>query len=125
MRLPWYLIAQEDLAEARKIAWEGLALVRDEGGFIVRVCLQQWALLGALDGQSRMAAHLIGHVNAGFADAGEDRQPTEQQIYDRLMERLRITLASADIDEFGRQGAQWSEDEAVAFVLSEISIPLT
>jgi predicted ATPase/DNA-binding winged helix-turn-helix (wHTH) protein len=116
-----YLLVRGDVSAARCVAEEALALVRSEGGFIVRVCLQQWALLCCIDGDSEAAARLIGFVDAGFRAAAETRQPTEQQIYDRLIEGLRVALPAPTIEDLAWQGERWREDEAVAFVLDKIA----
>ncbi|HEV2674530.1 MAG TPA: winged helix-turn-helix domain-containing protein [Aliidongia sp.] len=115
-----YLLAQGNGEEARPVAGEALSLVREEGGFIVRVCLLQWALLGALDGNPIQAARLLGFVDAGFDAAGETLQPTERQIRDRLWSRLTGALAAERIAAAAAEGARWSEDDAVSFVVREL-----
>jgi predicted ATPase/DNA-binding winged helix-turn-helix (wHTH) protein len=120
VNLASYLIAGDSLSEARSIAAEALSLVRDEGGFIVLVCLQQWALLGALDGRHRAAAQLIGFVDAGLSRAGEIRQPTEQQIYQHLSRLLADGLPAVDRDALRDEGARWGEAEAVTFALNHL-----
>src|SRR5579859_1292339 len=105
-----YLLVQGDVGEARKTALEALLLVREEGGFIVRVCLQQWALLGALDERYLQAARLLGFVDAGFAAAGETLQPTERQIRERLWARLSSALPPDRLRLCGEEGARWAED---------------
>ena len=50
VNLASYLIIRGSISEARRIAGEGLETVREEGGFIVRVCIQQMALLAAESG---------------------------------------------------------------------------
>jgi predicted ATPase/DNA-binding winged helix-turn-helix (wHTH) protein len=121
VNLASYLVAQNNSPKARSIAEEALSLVRTEGGFIVRVCLQQWALLYCIEGQFTVGARLIGFVDDGFAAAKEIRQSTEQQIYDRLIELLEAALPASDIRELACMGAQWSEHEAVTFVLGDIA----
>jgi predicted ATPase/DNA-binding winged helix-turn-helix (wHTH) protein len=118
-----YLIFQGSLAEARSVAEEALSAAREEGGFVVRVCLQQWALLGALDGRHREAAQLIGFVDAGYAISGDIRQPSAQRIHDRLAELLEAKLPAADIRAFAAAGARWSEAEAVAFAVDRFIAP--
>ena len=121
VNLASYLIVADQHPEARLAAAEALALVREESGFIVRVCLQQWALLGVSDWGFEDSARLLGHVDLGFSAAGEVRQPTEQQIYSRLFELLRSRLSEARIVELGKAGACWREQEAVAFVLDRLA----
>ncbi len=52
-----YLLAENKTREAEIAAAEALKLLREEGGFIVRACLQQWALLAALS-ESRSRPHV-------------------------------------------------------------------
>jgi len=118
-----YLILRGDLAEGRLIAEEALSAASEEGGFVVRVCLQQWALLGALDGRYGEAAQLLGFVDAGYATSGDVRQPNAQEIHGRLLRLLAVELPSADIDAYATQGARWSEAEAVAFAADHLLSP--
>ncbi|HVJ51832.1 MAG TPA: winged helix-turn-helix domain-containing protein [Aliidongia sp.] len=115
-----YLIFRGDLAEARSVAEEALATASEEGGFVVRVCLQQWALLGALDGRHREAARLIGFVDAGYAASGDIRSPSMQRIRDELRRLLEKALPEADIGGSAAEGAGWGEAQAVAFALDRL-----
>ena len=117
-----YLLVQGDVEDARQVAHEALTRVREEGGFIVRVCLLQWALLGTLDERHAEAARVLGFVDAGFSAAGEPLQPTERQIRDRLWARLTGALPPERIRDSAEEGARWSEPDAVAFVLQELAV---
>ena len=125
LNLASYSIVQDDPLAARPIAAEALSAAREEGGYIVRVLLQLWALLGALDGRPIEAARLIGFVDAGFASGGEIRQGTEQLIRDRLSDLLRTALPSARIQACAADGARWSEPRAVAFAFEHLISPET
>src|SRR5262249_48760178 len=81
---------------------------------------QQWALLGALDGRHREAAHLMGFVDAGYAASGDLQQPSARQVYDRLRRLLEAKLPAPDIQACAAQGARWSDTEAVAFAFNRI-----
>jgi tetratricopeptide (TPR) repeat protein len=118
-----YLILKGELSEARSVAEEALSAAAEEGGFVVRLCLQQWALLGALDGRRREAAQLIGFVDAGYAASGDIRQPSAKQVYDRLQRLLEAELPAADIHACAAQGARWSDMEAVAFASDRLISP--
>ena len=118
-----YLILHGDLTEARSVAEEALSAANEEGGFVVRVCLQQWALLGALDGRYGEAAQLLGFVDEGYATSGDVRQPNAREIHGRVLELLAAELPSADIRTYAAQGARWSEAEAVAFAVDHVLGP--
>ena len=115
-----YLLVHGALDEARAAAREALELVRAEGGLIVRVCLQQWAALAALRGHPTEAARLAGFVDAAYEAAGEPRQPTEQQIHERLTAALRDALTVDRIAALGVEGAAMAEGEAVAIVCDRL-----
>lgn len=123
LNLASYLIVQDDPLEARPIAAEALSVAREEGGYIVRVLLQLWALLGALEGRPAEAARLIGFVDAGYASGGEVRQGTEQIIHDRLSELLEAELPSARIQACAAEGARWNELRAVAYTFEQLVSP--
>jgi predicted ATPase/DNA-binding winged helix-turn-helix (wHTH) protein len=123
INLASYLTVRGDHREARALATEALSLVSEEGGYILRLCLQHWALLGAVDGRHEAAAQLVGFVDAGYAAAAEVRHPTERQIYDRLSTLLDAALAPDDVRTYAAGGARWSEDHAVAFVLRRLISP--
>ncbi len=125
LNLASYLIVQDDPWEARPIAAEALSVAREEGGYIVRVLLQLWALLGALEGRSVEAARLLGFVDAGYAGGGEIRQGTEQIIHDRLLELLETELSSTDIQVYAAEGARWNEPRAVAYAFEHLVSPRT
>lgn len=111
-----YLTARGDLGEARAVAAEALTLACREGGYVVRVALQLWALLGALDGQCEAAARLAGFVDASVAASDEIRQPIDQQIYDRLMSLLALALSDERRRCIVAEGAGWTEQQAVEYV---------
>jgi predicted ATPase len=120
LNLASYLVVQGNPLEARPFAAEALSVAREEGGYIVRVLLQLWALLGALAGRPVEAALLIGFVDAGFASGGEVQQGTEQLIHDRLSAQLKTALPPAKIEACAAEGAGWSEHRAVAYVFEHL-----
>ena len=107
-----YLLIAGRYDETMNAAREALSLVGPVGGFILRVCLQQCALLAASAGNPKEAARLLGFVDAGYQAAGELREPTEQLVYDALSEKLRTTLTPAALRQLAEEGASWSEDAA-------------
>ncbi len=118
VNLATYLLVAGRLPEAAAAAREALQLVRPVGGFILRACLQQWALLAASTGRFQGAARLAGFVDAGYEAAGETREPTEQRVY-RDLQALLAGLPEPDLRRLTREGAAWSEEQAASFAVSE------
>jgi predicted ATPase/DNA-binding winged helix-turn-helix (wHTH) protein len=100
-----------------ELGW-ALLLVRPVGGFILRACLQQWALLAASGGRLAAAARLAGFVDAGYAAAGETREPTELRVYHDLQAFL-ARLSPAERTRLAREGAAWSEAQAASYAVEE------
>jgi len=86
--------------------------------------LEPWALLGAIAGRHRQAALLLGFTTARFAKSGEFREPSDQQIYHRLMQLLQAELPAAEIRVLAAEGAQWSEKQAADFAFAELVSPV-
>ena len=116
--LATYLLISGRMPEAARAAGEALNLVRPAGGFILRVCLLQWALLAASAGQLTAAARLRGFVEAGYKHSGETLQPSEQRLFDRLEELLEDGKTPGQLTAFCAEGEAWSEAEAAAFAAS-------
>ncbi len=109
-----YRIALGDVAGVREAAGEGLRLARQaQYALLTAVALQHIALLGALHGEVRSAAQLIGYVDAQNKELGSERESTEKWGYDKLMAALREQLTNAEIEKLAAEGAAWSEDRAV------------
>jgi predicted ATPase/DNA-binding winged helix-turn-helix (wHTH) protein len=118
--LTTYLLISGRWAEAARAASEGLKLVQPAGGFILRVCLLQWALLmaSAVDAsveQIAGAARLSGFVLAGYKQAGETLQPSERRLYDNLQARLQAATTPGLLAKYSAEGEAWSEVAAAAF----------
>ncbi|MEA2754739.1 MAG: hypothetical protein QOJ54_1028 [Aliidongia sp.] len=94
---------------ARADAEEALDLAFEEGGYWLDITLQLWALIGALDGRRADAATLIAYVDLAFPRRGDERQPLEIEIRQRIA-RLIDGLAC----DTGAV-ALWTENDAVAF----------
>jgi predicted ATPase/DNA-binding winged helix-turn-helix (wHTH) protein len=115
-----YLMVRNDHRDARLSAREALPLIIEEGGIVLRNCLQLWALFGAGEGRHREAARLIGWVDCECDKTGEIRDYTERMIRDRLSAVLESQLAAGEIASLAAEGAHWSEAAAIAFVRDEI-----
>lgn len=123
LNLASYLLLDGRLAPARAPAEEALELASREGGFPARLSLQQWALIGAMEGRFAAAAGLLGFVEAAFAGARETRQPTEQHLADRAMTLVARALPSAERDVAVQSGAGWTEAHALAFAFDQLVAP--
>ncbi len=123
INLASYLVARGELAEARRLAEQALVEAGDSGGLIVRICLQQWALIGALEGRHGEAARLAGFVDRGYVDAGEIREPTEQQIHGELQKVLRANASDRQLVDWTAEGAGWSEAQATAYAFDRLIRP--
>jgi tetratricopeptide (TPR) repeat protein len=114
VNLTSYRLFSDQLAEAQAAAAEALALVGPLGGLILRACIQNCALIGAMRGHIDAAARLAGWIEASYAAAGETRQPTEQRVDTELRDRLRSSLTAARIATLAEEGAAWSDEAAAA-----------
>jgi predicted ATPase/class 3 adenylate cyclase len=109
-----YRIALGDVDRAREDAREGLRWAQQGGSALVfAILLQHFALLGALRGQVRDAARLIGYVDLQYQNLGAQRETTEKWGYDRLMTALREQLSKADVETLAAEGAAAAEERAV------------
>ena len=121
VNLTAYLLASERPDEALEVWSEGFRLVRPVGGFILRAGLEQAALLAAGQGRLTDAARLAGFVDAGYRNAGETRQPTEQTVHDLLWGKLEPGLSPHELARLTRDGAGWTEAQASAFAAGEFA----
>jgi tetratricopeptide (TPR) repeat protein len=106
--------------DARSSAAEALSLLIAEGGHWLRLCLQAWALIAALEGRRCEAIQLKGFVDADYCRVGEIREPVEQRVED-LISRLCVEHLPPDsILDFLADGASWEAERAVDFTLRRI-----
>jgi predicted ATPase/DNA-binding winged helix-turn-helix (wHTH) protein len=115
-----YLAIRGDRNEARVTAEEALTLLRDEGGHWLRLCMQLWALLGALDGRYVAAARLIGWVDADYMRSGEVREPLEQKVLELLSKLLLDKYRPDDLAVWASDGAAWSTKRALEFTVDRV-----
>lgn len=117
-----YLLAQSRLPEARQHAAEALIVANQQGGYVVRIALQQWALIGAFEGKYSDAARLVGFVNAGFVTSEEVRDPGEQQSLSKAMALIEAHVQPIELDRYLSEGADMKEAEAVDIVTHSLDV---
>ncbi len=76
------------------------------------------ATVAACSRDPRRGARLRGYVDARYRSEGYEREPTEQRMNDLLASALSEKLSAAEIEAFAAEGAQLSEDQAVAEALA-------
>ena len=110
-----YSIPLGDVDGARKAAREALRWSRQGQRTVsTAIALQHFASVGALSGQARDAARLLGFVNARYAALALEREFTERWSYDNLLAVLQAQLSDAERAELENEGAVWPEDRAIA-----------
>jgi ATP/maltotriose-dependent transcriptional regulator MalT len=109
-----YRLALGDIGGAHVAACE--ALRRGRGAYVqaAMIAIQHLATVAALSGDPRRGARLRGYVDAWFRSEGYEREPTEQRTYEILTSALREQLNDPEIEALAGEGAQLSEDRAVA-----------
>lgn len=120
VNLAIYQAIAGNFTKAKAAAKEALTLTPAQGGHWLRLSLQVWVLLAAQSGRAVEAARLLGFVDALFAKVGEIRDLSDQQLYDRLMRSLSASLTAESLDVWRREGAAWTEAEAVQWVRERI-----
>jgi len=109
-----YCVAAGDLEMARVAAREGLHwALQGQHALGIAIVLQHFALIDALCNNVHTAARLIGYVNANLQVLAYEREYTERWCFEKLMTTLREHLTDAAIEKLAREGAEWSEDQAV------------
>jgi len=111
------LTLRGDLTDALSTAREAVPLLCDEG--MLFWFFDQLALRSGLAGRIKDAALIAGHADAVFREFSRPREPIGQQASERLAALLRETLSHREIEQFGRMGAQLSENQIVALALSD------
>lgn len=113
-----YRIALGDIPGARSDARDALRLARGLDWLSTTVAMQHLATVAALLSDGRRGAQLRGYVDAAYRNLGSEREATEQCTYGVLMAALHEKLSDAEIESLASEGAQLSEDQAVAEALS-------
>ena len=113
-----FKIALDDIAGARIDAREALRLARGADWHVTTIAIQHLTTVAARSGDPHRGARLRGYVDASFRSQGYERGPSDTRTYDILMTALREQLTDAEIEALAAEGAQMSEDEAVAEALA-------
>jgi hypothetical protein len=80
--------------------------------------MQHPATVAALSSDAHRGARLRGCADASYRNLGYEPEGTEQRTYDILMTALHEKLSDAEIESLAAEGAQLSEDQAVAEALA-------
>ncbi len=112
-----YRIALGDTAGARIAARTALRHARGVFALNVAVSMQHLATVAISGGDVRRGGRLLGYVDAWFVSEGYERESTEQRAYELLLTELRKQLGADEIEALAADGAQLSEDQAVAEAL--------
>ncbi|MBV8067935.1 MAG: hypothetical protein JO113_08150 [Candidatus Eremiobacteraeota bacterium] len=111
-------IALDDIAAACRDAREGLRLARGADPFLTAAAVQRLATVAARSGDPYRGARLRGYVDAWYQSGGSEREAMELHMDEILMAALRERLTDAEIETLAAEGAQLSEDQAVAEALA-------
>jgi predicted ATPase/class 3 adenylate cyclase len=113
-----YRLALGDIAGARTAAIDALQLARGAQAQHIMINIHHLATVAAGSGQPHRGARLRGYVDAWYRSEGYEREPTEQRVDDILMTALTAQLSESEIEALAAEGAQLSEDHAVAEALA-------
>jgi predicted ATPase/class 3 adenylate cyclase len=113
-----YQIALDDVAGARIDALDALRIARGVSWLDTAIAVQHLATIAARSGDPRRGALLRGYVDAAYRSGGYEREWTESRTHEILMTALREKLTDAEIETLAAEGAQMSEDQAVAEALA-------
>lgn len=113
-----YLLACNELAEAKPLAHEALrkALDTQHAGAIV-CALQHLGACAAANGDVERAALVLGYTDGIFGPA-LPREGTEQSEYDAALERLRSALGEERTATLLERGKTLPQEEAIALAAS-------
>ena len=116
-----YLLSADRLGDARPFAEEALSRLQgEEPSLNLRMCLQMWALIAALEEAFPQSARLIAWVDAAYGQSGSTRNRWEQRSYERLLALLRSHLAQGEIEALAAEGTRWGPGQAVNFTFERI-----
>src|SRR5579859_3213676 len=120
INLGTYLITKGQISEARSRLEQAFSTLVERGNCSAELCLRAWAGLAGAEGRLVEAAQLVGFADADRARRGRIMDPESQPLYIRLRDILEAGLPSAELDALKAEGAQWSEAEAIDFVVNRL-----
>jgi hypothetical protein len=121
-----HLVSLHRYDEARVAAREALALAREtDFSVLLAFALEHLAAIAALrektgaqlQEERRLAARILGHVNAQLSVLDKRLEFTEKQEFDTVISSLTATLGEEELVTLMGQGSTWPSDRAVAEAL--------
>ena len=117
--LATFSIARNAFADARARAREAIVIARDQGwSLYIAFALQHLATEAALSGDRERGARLLGFVDRRLDELRTVREAAEQAEYERARAALLSVFGAAQLEELSSDGAELTEDQAIAISLS-------
>ena len=114
-----YLLMRGDTAEAMSLLLSSLALARSlDEEFLALSAVQHLALTLARRGEARMAARLLGRVDAVYEREAIVRESTERVTMERLRAELAALLPEGELAKLIVEGGTLPLDEVIEAALS-------
>jgi predicted ATPase/transcriptional regulator with XRE-family HTH domain len=113
-----YRIVLGDTAAARHAARAALRLARGAHQDRATSAIEHLATIAALNASFRRSAVLRGYVDSWYRNQNHVRHPAEQRTYEILVAALHEQLSDDESEALSAEGAQFSEEEAVAEALA-------
>jgi len=129
LNLAGYLLALGDAESAREPTRIALAYFSEyePGGARETIAVGHAAIIAALLGAVRHAAHLLGYVDRMYEELGVFREDNEERVHSKLRAIVATTLGEADRAAAITEGASWDHRRAVAeaerFVTETVAAP--
>jgi ATP/maltotriose-dependent transcriptional regulator MalT len=114
-----YHIVLGESAEAKRVARQLLDRVHGSHPMYVIVILEHVSTIAALEGRSHTAARLRGYTEESGRRIGYVREQTEEHCYAIGTRALRERCSDEELNVWTAQGAQLSEERAIALALTE------
>jgi predicted ATPase/class 3 adenylate cyclase len=104
--------AAEEEARASLLLCEQL-----QSAQMIAVAIEHLASVAAARGEMRRAARLSGYIDSWYRRESLEREWTEQQCYERLVDALRANVTEVELQRHRADGATLSEEDAIAEAL--------